>query len=79
MAQRVQDPALSLQQPGSLLWHGFDPWPGNVHTLQVWPKNATLPKQNHSFGNNSHMTFCHFRGCRWKTMCIFTDDCVPSY
>ena len=23
--------ALSLQQLGSLLWHGFDPWPGNSH------------------------------------------------
>ena len=26
-AQQVKDPALSLQQLGSLLWFGFDPWP----------------------------------------------------
>ena len=29
VAQCVKDPALSLQQLRSLLWHGFDPWPGN--------------------------------------------------
>ena len=26
MAQQVKDPALSLQQLGSLLWLGFNPW-----------------------------------------------------
>ena len=25
--QHVKDPALSLQRLGSLMWHGFDPWP----------------------------------------------------
>ena len=29
--------ALSLQRLGSLLWHGFDPWPGNLHMLQAQP------------------------------------------
>ena len=28
MAQLVKDPALSVQQLGSLLWCGFDPWLG---------------------------------------------------
>ena len=28
MAQQVKDLALSLQQLGSVLWHGFNPWPG---------------------------------------------------
>ena len=36
MAQEVKDPALSLQWLGSLLWPGFDPWPGNFR----------MPKQN---------------------------------
>ena len=27
MVQHVKDPALSLHQLRSLLWHGFDPWP----------------------------------------------------
>ena len=31
----VKDPALSL------LWLGFDPWPGNFCMLQAWPKNTS--------------------------------------
>ena len=34
----------TLQQPGSLLWHGFDPWPRNFHTLQAWPKKPPKTK-----------------------------------
>ena len=30
-AQWVKYPALSLQWPGSLLWHEFNPWPRNFH------------------------------------------------
>ena len=26
---------VSPQRLGLLLWHGFDPWPGNFHMLQV--------------------------------------------
>ena len=32
VAQWVKDQVLSL------LWHGFDHWPGNFHVWQVWPK-----------------------------------------
>ena len=35
VVQRVEDPALLLQQLGSLLWWGFDPWSGNFHMLQA--------------------------------------------
>ena len=38
MVQWVQDPELSLLRLGSLLWCGFDPWPGNALMLQVQPK-----------------------------------------
>ena len=38
MAQQVKDPALSLQQLGSLLWCGLDHWSGNFHMPSVWPK-----------------------------------------
>ena len=31
MSQWVKDPALSLQQLGSLPWHRFDSWPGNLY------------------------------------------------
>ena len=30
MAQLVKDLVLSLQPLGSLLWHGFIPWPGKA-------------------------------------------------
>ena len=32
MAQHVKDLALSL------LWHVFNPWPGNFRMPQTWPK-----------------------------------------
>ena len=41
MAKKVKDLALSLQQLKSLMGHRFDPWPGNVHMLQVWPHRHT--------------------------------------
>ena len=47
MAQWVKDPALSLQQLGSLLWHGFNPWPENFHMLRTWPKNKKLGSSPH--------------------------------
>ena len=37
VAERSKNQALSLQEPGSLLWHRFSPWPGNIHMLQVQP------------------------------------------
>lgn len=37
MAQRVQDPALSL------LW--FEPWPWNFCMLRVWPKLLNLVEE----------------------------------
>ena len=44
MVQQVKDPALSLLQHGSLLWHGFSPWPGNFHMLWAQTKNQTNHK-----------------------------------
>ena len=35
VVQWVTDLGLSLQWLGSLLWHGFNPWPGNLHVLQA--------------------------------------------
>ena len=37
----------SWKQPGSLLWCGFDPWPGQFHMWQVWPKQT---KEEHEKG-----------------------------
>ena len=43
MAQGVKDPALSLQQLGPLLWHGFSPWPRNFHMLWGMAKKLHVP------------------------------------
>ena len=46
VGQQAKDLALSLQQLGSLLWHGFDCWPGSFHKSRVWPKtNKQTNKQ----------------------------------
>ena len=37
--------ALPMQRPGSLLWHRFNPWPGNVHILWVLSKKKNKNKQ----------------------------------
>ena len=42
VAQWVKVPALSPQWPGSLLWHGFSPWPGNFHMPWVQQKNISI-------------------------------------
>ena len=38
---QVKDLELSLLWLGSLLRHGFDPWPGNSHMLQAQPKTVS--------------------------------------
>ena len=38
MVQWVKDLGLSLLWLRSLLWHGFDYWPGDCCMLQEWPK-----------------------------------------
>ena len=38
VVQVVQDLVLSLPRPRLLLWLRFDPWLGNVHMPQAWPK-----------------------------------------
>ena len=48
MAQQVKDPALSLQQLGSLLWHGFDAWHG-TSTCHRLSQNKTKQKEIKDF------------------------------
>ena len=38
VVQNFEALALSLQQLGLLLWHGFNPWPGNFHIAQAQAK-----------------------------------------
>ena len=42
VAQWVKDPVLSLQWLRSLLWRGFNPWPGNFHMLRVQPRKKRI-------------------------------------
>ena len=44
VAQWVNDLTLSLLCLGSLLWHGFDPWPRNF--LMPWAKKKKKAKIN---------------------------------
>ena len=41
VVQRVKDLGLSLQQLGSMLCCGFDPWLGNFRVLRGWRKTKT--------------------------------------
>ena len=38
VVQQVKDPVLPLLWLRSLLWHRFDPWPGNFCMPQAQPK-----------------------------------------
>ena len=50
MVQPVKDLALSLQWLRLLLWHRFDPWPGNSHISQMWQKtNKQTNKKKQSY------------------------------
>lgn len=40
VAEWVKDLEVSLEKLRSLLWYGFDLWPGNFLMLWVWPKSA---------------------------------------
>ena len=46
MEQWVKDPVLSLQRLGSLLWCGFNPWPGKFHIS--WAHTARGKKKKKS-------------------------------
>ena len=46
MAPWVKDPGLSLLWLRSLLWHGFDPWPGTSHATCAAKKERKRKKEN---------------------------------
>ena len=53
------DPPLSLQQLGSLLWLGFNPWPGNFCMAQVQPKRKedTSTAASFTYSNEYKLLF----------------------
>ena len=56
VAQRVKDPALSLQQLRSLLWHRFDPWPRTFKCCRCGQKKRKEKKRK--------------KGAAWAGMCM---------
>ena len=55
MAQWLKGLMLSLQWLGSLLQHGFNPWPRNFLMLWAWPKKKKVPTSATRCAEHSHM------------------------
>ena len=60
--QQIKDLALSLQWFGLLLWHGFDPWSGNVHMPQAWPERKKSFKSLHQISFHFLTDLSIYRG-----------------
>ena len=56
----LKEPTLSLLRLGSLLWCGFDPWPGNFCMHWAWPKIIIVIKIN---------AFLWLRKSVWNSCC----------
>ena len=53
MGQKVKGLALALRGFGLLLWHSFDPWTGNFHTLCVQSEEKKKKKKSGLFREGS--------------------------
>ena len=49
---------LSLQQPGSLLWREFDPWPRNFYML--WPKKEKFLQSESYLPTTTHYKITNY-------------------
>ena len=61
MVLKVKDPAFSLQQLGSLLWCGFDPWPRNIHLSKNWQKKKRNKEKKNNHFNIPLGFWCFFQ------------------
>ena len=59
---------LSQQRLGSLLWHGFSPWPRNFHMPWALPKHTNKTPQKHTL-NKVSISNCF--AC-WSTQPVTT-------
>ena len=82
VAQRVKDPVLPLQQLKCLLWHGFDPWPGNFRMPWVGQKRRRRGKAGKASLMEGTITVSCNHGTSTKAQkmvfynCLFT--CLSS-
>ena len=61
VAKSVKDPALPLWWLGSLLWRGFDPWPGNYHILVGMAKEKEKKGHKRLFNLTTYnLNFCNY-------------------
>ena len=72
---RIKDPVLSLLWFGLLLWHSFDPWPGNfLHAMGQGQKKKK--RKDHIGGpwwltsskNNEHLLFLSYKPLEEKVL-----------
>lgn len=85
VAQRVQDPVLSLQWLGLLPWPSFNPWPRNLCMLRSGVGEDTdawtgkIPKYVHR-GRVDARRLMHSLGVKegWKLEPIFADVCTSN-
>ena len=80
VAQQFKDPVLSLQWFGSLLRHGFNPWPGistrcgwsPPHPPFIWSTVSTVLRlKNHDLTSEVTYYFCHM-------LLLYIDNCWCS-
>ena len=74
----AENSALSLLWLRSLLWLGFDPWPGNFHVHWAWPKKHRRPSGH----KQEELTALNSRG--WKVQdrgtcnLVSAEDLLPG-
>ena len=62
LAQRVEDPALSLPWLRLLPWLGFHPWPRNFRMPQAQPKKKIRVKRSSVSGTMAYSFFTEWGG-----------------
>ena len=67
MAKQVRERALLLEQLRLVMWHRFDPWPGNMP--QMWPRRKKLNTGFLVFGLHQNLLWSFLFGWFWFWQC----------
>ena len=65
-----KDLTVSVQGLRSLLWHGFDPWPGKVRVPRVWPKKRWGKKKRKTLSRRIKTRLLDLYFNFWKSSLI---------